>query len=236
MKIDYEITVGVNKLTQEEKKRVQDAFFKLGLSWWDGDKYVNLDKGCYTNKMTSGLVTQNLMWSAASMKPTHTIKQLFKLAGMENEVKLKTNLKPFDLEKALAGDPIITRDGREVTQATLFNCDSLYPLRAVVGGDVRAFTKDGVNNMLGISPDDLFMKQKTHTVNGFEVPKPATEQPEKGSLYYVPNVFVSHWFSSSTWDGDDNDLMGLVRNIVFLNKEDAIANAKAMAGINPYEE
>lgn len=92
-KIDYEITVNVEGLTHDEKKRVQDAFFKLGLSWWDGKGYSQLGKGCYTNKMKFGEVTKTLMWADASTKPTHTVDELLELAGM----KTKTDLIPFNL-------------------------------------------------------------------------------------------------------------------------------------------
>lgn len=53
-------------------------------------------------------------------------------------------MKPFNLERALAGDPVVTRGGQEVTQLHLFsaiNCD--YPLVGVVDNDILAFTKEG---------------------------------------------------------------------------------------------
>ena len=38
-------------------------------------------------------------------------------------------MKPFDLEKALNGAPVITRDGREVTQLHLFDvAEKISPL------------------------------------------------------------------------------------------------------------
>lgn len=236
MKIDYEITVNVEGLSHEEKKSVQDAFFKLGISWWGGEKYSCLDEDCYTNTKMAGLVTQNLMWSDTSMKPTHTIEELFKLAGKENEMKPEKNLKPFDLEKALDGGQVVTRGGKEVTQITLFECDSRYPLCAVLDGYIYSFTKDGLNSTHERSVNDLFMKQKTHIVNGFEVPAPETKAPDRGVEHYLPEVIAADYYASNRWYGADADNRILSRNILFLTKEDAIANAKAMLGINPYEE
>lgn len=230
MKIDYEITVDVSNADIETKKRVQDAFFKLGFTWWDGGKYANLKEGCYTNKIISGRVTQDLMFSRCKMKPTHTIDQLLELAGM----KTKTVLIPFDLEKALAGDPVVTRDGREVTQVTLFECESDYPLCAVIDGEVCALTKKGRASLNFDCSMDVFMKPKTRIINGFEVPAPETKAPDCGVKYYVPHLDEDDFYGSYVWHSDDVDNRILSRNILFLTKEEAIANAKAMLGIDPY--
>jgi len=36
-------------------------------------------------------------------------------------------MKEFNLEKALAGEPLVTRDGREATHFTVFDADITYP-------------------------------------------------------------------------------------------------------------
>lgn len=231
--IDYEITVNVEGLTQEEKMRVQDAFFKLGFTWWDGKKYRQLDKRCYTNTMTSGQVTKTIMWADASMKPTPTVDELLELADMK-----KPNTTPFNLEKALAGEPVVTRGGQEVTQLTAFETNSEYNLAGVVGGELYRFTEEGVYIVNQVTNLDLVMKVKTHTVNGFEVPAPVTnpENMKVGVTYYGADNTDRDWFFETTWANDDKDSLWMGRNLVFLNKEDAIANAKAMAGVNPYGE
>ena len=67
----------------------------------------------------------------------------------------------FDLEKALAGEKVITRDGLEVTQLVNFEgvgdrCESIY---AMVGGKVISYY--GCGNYTGNhSPLDLFMAPK----------------------------------------------------------------------------
>lgn len=149
-------------------------------------------------------------------------------------MKSQEKLIPFDLQKALEGDPVVTRAGRKVKQITLFNVLNPYRVVGVVDGLIMSFQTDGQSS--DSKHYDLFMEPKTHIVNGFEVPKPVTEPPAKAKIYYVPNLSVESWCSGTGWDGDVIDRMRLERNIVFLNKEDAIANAKAMAGIDPYGE
>ena len=66
--------------------------------------------------------------------------------------------KPFDLKLALEGKPVITRDGKEVTQLILFNdTDANYPLLAVIDNKIKSFTKDGLSNLSYSTCNDLFM-------------------------------------------------------------------------------
>jgi len=53
-------------------------------------------------------------------------------------------MKQFNLEKALAGEPVVTRDGKKVTQLTLFETDNIYPLRGVIDRAVCDFTTGGI--------------------------------------------------------------------------------------------
>jgi len=67
-------------------------------------------------------------------------------------------LKPFNLEEALAGKPVQTRDGGEVTQLTLFKTNAIYPLLAVVDGIIKTYTDAGTLTVKTPSDYDLFMK------------------------------------------------------------------------------
>jgi len=71
-------------------------------------------------------------------------------------------MKPFDLEKALAGEPVVTRDGRKVTQLHMFNCDEclIYPLYGVVFENLEKWKRDGKYNIREESQNDLFMAEK----------------------------------------------------------------------------
>lgn len=69
---------------------------------------------------------------------------------------------PFNLEAALAGDPVVTRDGRAVTQLTLYDIPSTFKVVAVVDGQLESFSING-KSLFGIdviSKNDLFMAPK----------------------------------------------------------------------------
>ena len=81
---------------------------------------------------------------------------------MNNESKLK----PFDLEKALKGEKVVTRDGRIADRFHKFDeldsdSESIY---AVVGGVVQSFWGSGAYNVSGDSSFDLFMAPKERVV------------------------------------------------------------------------
>jgi hypothetical protein len=67
-------------------------------------------------------------------------------------------LEKFDLEKALNGAKVVTRDGREVTQLTKFECLSLDSLGGVLDNQLRTWTTQGlfIPNY-GESDADLFL-------------------------------------------------------------------------------
>jgi hypothetical protein len=73
--------------------------------------------------------------------------------------------KPFNLERALAGDPVVTRDGKPVTQLTLFNISGRFPLVGVVDNSNESWTPTGLLCANGqTSCFDLFMAPKKRTV------------------------------------------------------------------------
>jgi hypothetical protein len=74
------------------------------------------------------------------------------------------NFKPFNLEAALTGDPVVTRDGQVATQLVRFAVIDSQPVRAVVGGQVLGFRTDGTYYSAGTSRHDLFMAKKERTV------------------------------------------------------------------------
>jgi hypothetical protein len=83
------------------------------------------------------------------------------------------------------------------------------------------------------------MYPETRIINGFEVPAPETDPLDHDATYYTPNILRSCLYDSTAWDDEDDtgsDSRWLSRGLVFLRKEDAIATAKAMLGIDPYSE
>ena len=121
-------------------------------------------------------------------------------------------MRPFDLEKALAGEPVVTRDGRTVTEIHHFKTmrsDCEFSLFAVVDGDVKSYLPDGRwSSSGGNSPRDLFMapvKRQAWT-NVFETPSGAiftsggcydsNEKAEKaimGAEHYVKTMLIHEW-------------------------------------------
>lgn len=71
-------------------------------------------------------------------------------------------MEKFNLERALAGEPVITRDGRDVTEIHFFEtCTKGYAVIAIIEGEKFGFTNNGyyLNNSAEHRLD-LFMKPK----------------------------------------------------------------------------
>jgi len=95
-------------------------------------------------------------------------------------------MEKFNLERALTGEPVVTRDGREVTEIHFFKTyQGDYPLIAVIDENQEAFTKDGFfASSREECESDLFMKPKV--VEGwFNVYVSLSNQ-----------IFISHTYSS----------------------------------------
>jgi len=80
------------------------------------------------------------------------------------------------------------------------------------------------------------LKPRTHVVNGFTVPAQEVESLPFGTEYWTIDFSEDELVYNYIWDDDTTDEKLLSRNIVFLTAEAAIANAKAMLGIDPYSE
>lgn len=67
-------------------------------------------------------------------------------------------MKPFNLERALAGNKVVTREGVEVTEIYKFTtATSQFKIAAVVHGVLKTCTVDGVYSPGVPSQHDLFM-------------------------------------------------------------------------------
>lgn len=79
-----------------------------------------------------------------------------------NVTKGVKKMKPFDLERALAGDPVVTRDGREIGEIYWFrNPEIRSPVFAEIKtyNDVYRYSKDGKFATYETA-NDLFMAPK----------------------------------------------------------------------------
>jgi len=80
-------------------------------------------------------------------------------------------MKSFDLQKALAGERVISRAGKKVTQVTIFDVNNYFLLAAVIEGELLKFLLDGKVNSSGEeSPNDLFMDETGSWINLFYNP------------------------------------------------------------------
>lgn len=69
---------------------------------------------------------------------------------------------------------------------------------------------------------------RTIFVNGVEVPAGEKEEPQRDTEYFVSNPMEEDKYTRTTWTDHDLDNVWFERGLVYLNKEDAIARAKAM--------
>jgi len=84
--------------------------------------------------------------------------------------------------------------------------------------------------------DAFSLAPRTHVVNGFSVPAPEVEALALNDVYFIGEPAIVDWHTKTTWYKDNSDKRFLERGLVHLTKEAAIANAKAMLGIDPYSE
>jgi hypothetical protein len=74
-------------------------------------------------------------------------------------------LEKFDLEKALNGAKVVTRDGREVKELTKFEGFKDYPLVGVLDNQLQTWTTQGlISPHLGECRADLFLAVETKRV------------------------------------------------------------------------
>ena len=75
-------------------------------------------------------------------------------------------MKPFNLQEALAGKPVVTRNGKEVTGFTKF-ADLKEPFKyaAILAGEIYTFTAEGkFLSSKADNPHDLVMVVEKHQV------------------------------------------------------------------------
>ena len=74
-------------------------------------------------------------------------------------------MKPFDLEAAKRGEPIITRDGVEAHFiAHTDKVTGAYKVLTLINGAWHSFTEQGKRHSEGVSTLDLFMAPRKRTV------------------------------------------------------------------------
>jgi hypothetical protein len=106
-------------------------------------------------------------------------------------------MKEFNLERALAGEPVITRNGKKVTQLHLFKNDELIqPLYGMVEGDDDVFNWStyGKYNFSKQTSFDLFMapEKRSCWVNVYQNSKLESIQIFAGDSYPNKETAIEH--------------------------------------------
>jgi hypothetical protein len=106
------------------------------------------------------------------------------------------------------------------------------------GAEIDVFIKHSLEWVQAEPPawfDDYEYRIKPRTMmcNGFEVPAPETVAPN--CAHYVASPTNHDFMVLDCWEGLELDTLRLSRGLIYLRKEDAIARAKAMLGIDPRE-
>ena len=133
----------------------------------------------------------------------------------------KMKMKPFDLEAALAGGTVVTREGLKVTGLHLFeDSNDMFRLIGVVhnlffSDDLKQFTINGKATLEKTSRFDLFMKIERVTINGIECPAPETDTLPTFRYYYIPDIAAPDMYISKCWMGNEADMTALERGLVF---------------------
>jgi hypothetical protein len=116
-------------------------------------------------------------------------------------------MKPFNLEKALSGAKVVTRNGKEVTQLTKFDVDSNYPLTGIIDNKRETFQLNGMFGDNKESNWDLFMateKQsifvkvyenqfgKILAVGGHDTLEDAIKSPNLEGVTYIKTIEITN--------------------------------------------
>lgn len=85
----------------------------------------------------------------------------------------------------------------------------------------------------GASPSYFRIKQKTIIVNSFQVIAGEKAELKAGEEYFLASPKDEDFHDFYTWEGDSHDRRWLERGLIHKTKENAIAHAVAMLGLNP---
>lgn len=150
-------------------------------------------------------------------------------------------MKPFDLEEALAGEPVKLRDGRKAFVKVIIKQPKGLEHYAVIGHALNGIHEEFLHwatngNCMpdDISDDDIvgMWEKPKRYINGIEVPEPVTLDMlrDVGGKYYWIVDFLNEenvtylYFNINK----DIDIKLILKGLVFETKEGAEAMAKAL--------
>lgn len=197
------------------------------------------------NTKTGGHITKWLNWD---LKEFSDYTSIFDIVGL-----LKSKPEPFDLEKALAGEPVMLRNGSKACVLSKLpkNLDFNYipdlPLIGLEKGSLKFiyWTEDGrtstINDETPIDIIGMWKEPEPQTVT-LTLPCPVLE-PEIGKTYYTPIITdvdgydpdgdftdITEWIVEIEDDGDIDwqSQHRLEEGLVFETKNDVKAWLNAM--------
>lgn len=112
-----------------------------------------------------------------------------------------TNYKPFNLERALAGDEVVTRKGRKVLKLCFFENVLEWPVVAHIESQetVLIFDKDGKYSRNDISIHDLFMLQKKKKLWIPIARESSSDRYHTTEHAYTSKELAEQQFDTDTW-------------------------------------
>lgn len=158
-------------------------------------------------------------------------------------------MKPFDLEKALAGEPVKVRDGSKayvLYEST--NIANEFTTKRLIGYISRenieyqqedypiTWTKSGNTHYTYDTPDDIVgmweEPPEMIKIGNFEFPKPITKSLNKGVRYFVAAPTVHDFYYEMEWENNIYDNDRLKAGHIHLTKEAAIQHALVLIAIS----
>lgn len=141
-------------------------------------------------------------------------------------------MKPFDLQAAMRGEPIVTRDGRKA-KFVAYVPEAEEPSRLVVlderTGCVSLIYETGKFSTYADSMEDLFMAPPPmRSINGHEFPEPVREPLKEGQGYWLVVPTDQGGASYGTWSGRECEFRWLDRGLIQLTEKGAQQQLKAL--------
>lgn len=147
--------------------------------------------------------------------------------------------KPFNLEAALAGKPVLLRNGSKAFVKFVMP-NPVSEINQIAGyvcyGDgkceVITWSIDGIYGRFYTKHSESFdiigMCSQTINIGGFDVPKPVTEPLAVGTEYYYVDISSPFLFYEDCWTNINTDYRLLKNGIIHLTEDNARAHAKAL--------
>lgn len=138
--------------------------------------------------------------------------------------------KPFNLQAAINGAKLVTRDGREAKFIAYVPEARAYcrVIAMLPDWDVRSYYENGMYLSIDDALCNLFLAVQTRSINGHEYPEPERVEPEEGAECWAASpasedFVIRFWFANK----EKRHQRYLKHGLVHLSKENAKHHAIA---------